>query len=69
MTELQPTEIEFKKKGQNEGSGARKKVLAAVAIAVFLALAATLTGLLAYRASKDPAILEPKNLPAEETVR
>lgn len=66
MTELQPTEIEFRKKGRERGSSSTKKIAAAVGAALFLLLAAGLTLLLAHRASSDPAILEPSTLPADE---
>lgn len=67
MTELQPTEIEFKKKGRTGDKPNRGRILAAIAIAVFLAVVAGLTALLAHRASMNPTILEPTTLPADDS--
>ncbi len=69
MTELQPTEIEFKKKGKAAGASNRGKILAFIALAVLLAAVAGLTALLAHRASTDPVILEPTTLPADDAGR
>lgn len=69
MTELQPTEIEFKKKGKTGSAPNRGKILAIIAVAVILAAVAALTVLLAHRASTNPVLLEPTTLPADDTGR
>jgi len=69
MTELQPTEIEFKKKGRAGGPSLRGKIVAAVAVAIVLAILGALTTLLAHRASTDPSILEPATLPTDDAGR
>lgn len=66
MTELQPTEIEFRKKGRKEGKSSLGRIMAILAAVIVLAIAGALTVLLAHRASTDPVILEPATLPAEE---
>jgi hypothetical protein len=66
MTELQPTEIELTAKKKKKPSLSKRKIAAAVLILIFVAAIAGLTVILAHRASRNPQIIQPVVVPAED---
>jgi flagellar basal body-associated protein FliL len=66
MTELQPTEIELTAKKKKKRSLSKRKIAAVVTILILIAAVIGLTVILAHRASRNPQIIQPVVVPAEE---
>ncbi|HHU37378.1 MAG TPA: hypothetical protein GXZ47_09140 [Treponema sp.] len=65
MTELQPTAIELRGTKSHKFAVSYKRVIAIIAGLLIITAAAAITGMIAYRASVDPVIIQPANLPPE----
>jgi flagellar basal body-associated protein FliL len=70
MTEMQPTEIELTGRPKKKLSLSKRKIVAFVALVIFIVATVILTVMLANRASRTPEIIQPQPqaLPAGDAV-
>lgn len=65
MTELQPTAIELRGTKSHKNAVSYKRIIAIIAAVLIMIVAATITGMIAYRSSVNPVIIQPATLPPE----